>query len=46
MLQKLLGVIVCLLVVVWIVTTPVAAGNDVHGWVSGILEFFTHLSSG
>ena len=46
MLQKLLGIIVVVLIVVWIVSVPVAAGNDVHNWIAGILSFFQHLSSG
>jgi hypothetical protein len=45
-LAKLTGWIVGILVVVWIVSTPAGAGNDVHSWISGILSFFQHLAQG
>ena len=46
MLAKIMGWTVGILVIVWIVSTPTGAGNDVHSWVSGILSFFQHLSRG
>ncbi len=46
MLAKLTGWIVGILVVVWIVSAPAGAGNDVHQWISGILSFFQHLAQG
>jgi hypothetical protein len=45
-LMKIIGWIVGVLVVVWVVSTPAGAGNDVHSWVSGILSFFQHLARG
>ena len=46
MLAKLIGWIVGVLVVVWIVSTPAGAGNDVHAWITGIVSFFQHLAQG
>ena len=46
MLAKLISWIVGILVVVWIVTTPAGAGNDVHSWITGIVSFFQHLAQG
>jgi hypothetical protein len=38
--------IVLILVIVWIVSNPTGAGNDVHTWVNDIISFFTHLADG
>ena len=46
MLMKIIGWIVGILIVVWVVSTPGGAGNDVHSWISGILSFFQHLARG
>jgi hypothetical protein len=43
-LQKVLSWIVVVLIVVWIVSNPAAAGNTVHTWVTGIITFFQHLA--
>jgi hypothetical protein len=43
-LQRLLGIIVAVLIVVWIVSNPAAAGDTVHSWITGILTFFHHLA--
>jgi hypothetical protein len=43
-LQKVLGVIVALLIIVWIVADPASAGNTVHGWITGILTFLRHIA--
>jgi hypothetical protein len=32
------------MIVVWIVSSPAAAGNSVHDWVTGILTFFQHVT--
>jgi hypothetical protein len=42
-LQRLLGIIVAIVIIVWIVSSPAAAGNSVHGWISGIVTFFHHM---
>ena len=42
--QKVLGWIVAILLVVWIVSNPAAAGNTLHSWVTGIITFFQHLA--
>jgi hypothetical protein len=44
LLQKLIGIIVAILIVVWIVASPAAAGNDVHTWITGIITFFRHIA--
>ena len=44
MLQKLIGVVVTVLVLVWVISNPASAGNSVHEWVAGIITFFEHLS--
>ena len=46
MIAKIAGWIVGILIIVWIVTNPAAAGNDVHAWISDIVSFFSHLASG
>lgn len=43
MLQRVLGIIVAILIVVWIVSNPAAAGDTIHGWLTGIFTFFHHL---
>jgi hypothetical protein len=44
LLQKLMGVIVTVLVLVWIISNPAGAGNMVHDWIAGIITFFAHLA--
>ena len=44
MLQKVLGILVAILIVVWIVSDPATAGNTVHDWISGIITFFHHIA--
>jgi hypothetical protein len=43
---KVLGWAVIILIVIWIVSSPGAAGNSVHGWINDIISFFTHLARG
>jgi hypothetical protein len=43
-LQRVLGIIVAVLIIVWIVSNPASAGNTVHSWITGILTFFHHLA--
>ena len=45
MLSKIIGIIVAVLIIVWIVSNPAAAGDTVHGWITGLLTFFHHLAS-
>jgi hypothetical protein len=44
LLQRLLGIVVAILVIVWIVANPASAGDTVHTWITGILTFFRHLA--
>jgi hypothetical protein len=44
LLQKVLGILVAILIVVWIVSDPATAGNTVHDWISGIITFFHHIA--
>jgi hypothetical protein len=44
LLQKLIGVVITVLVLVWVISNPVSAGNAVHDWIAGIITFFEHLS--
>ncbi|HEY2285018.1 MAG TPA: hypothetical protein VGH88_04670 [Streptosporangiaceae bacterium] len=44
MLQRLIGAVVTLLVLVWIISSPASAGDAVHHWITGIITFFVHLS--
>ena len=44
MLQRVLGIIVAVLIIVWIVSNPASAGNTVHSWITGIITFFHHLA--
>jgi hypothetical protein len=43
-LQRVLGIIVAVLIIVWIVSNPASAGNTVHSWITGIITFFHHLA--
>lgn len=45
LLSRLIGVIVAILIIVWIVSNPAAAGDSVHGWITGLLTFFRHLTT-
>jgi len=44
LLQRALGIIVLVLIIVWIVANPASAGDTVHGWITGIITFFKHLA--
>ena len=44
LLQKLIGVIVTVLILVWVISNPASAGDSVHDWIAGIITFFEHLS--
>jgi len=44
LLSRLIGIIITILIIVWIVSNPATAGNDVHGWIAGIFVFFHHVS--
>ena len=44
MLQRILGIIVAILIIVWIVSDPTSAGDTVHTWITGIITFFQHLA--
>jgi hypothetical protein len=44
LLSKLIGVIVTILVLVWIISNPAGAGDAVHSWIFGIIDFFRHLT--
>lgn len=42
-LQRFVTILVAVVIIVWIVSDPSAAGNTVHSWVTGIITFFQHL---
>jgi len=44
LLQRILGIAVLILVIVWIVSSPASAGDTVHGWITGIITFFRHIA--
>jgi uncharacterized integral membrane protein len=44
LLSRIIGIIVAILVIVWIVSNPAAAGDTVHGWITGLITFFHHLA--
>jgi len=44
LLQKVLGALVALLIIVWIVANPASAGDTVHTWITGILTFLRHIA--
>jgi hypothetical protein len=46
MMSRLAGWIIVILIVVWIVSNPAAAGDSVHGWAQDVVAFFTHLARG
>jgi hypothetical protein len=43
LLQRVIGIIVAVLIAVWILSDPAAAGNTIHGWFTGFITFFHHL---
>jgi hypothetical protein len=43
---KVLGWAVIILIVIWVISNPSAAGNSVHDWITDIINFFTHLARG
>jgi len=43
LLQKGIGIIVAIIIIVWIVSNPAGTGNSVHHWISGIVTFFHHM---
>jgi hypothetical protein len=44
LLQKVLGFIVALLIIVWIVANPASAGDTVHTWITGVVTFLRHIA--
>lgn len=46
MLKKLLITAVVIVAILWIVSQPAVAGSTVHGWITGLMTFFKHLTSG
>jgi hypothetical protein len=45
-LTKIIGWVVVILIVIWVVSNPGAAGNSVHDWIADIISFFQHLANG
>jgi len=43
---KIIGWAVVILIVIWIISNPTAAGTSVHTWITDIVSFFTHLARG
>ncbi len=39
-----IGIIAAIVVIVWIVANPAAAGNSVHSWLDGIITFVRHVA--
>jgi L-asparagine transporter-like permease len=35
-----------ILIVIWVISNPTAAGSQVHSWITDISNFFTHLARG
>lgn len=46
MLTKALTWMVVILIVIWVVSNPAQAGDDVHNWAASVVAFFTHLARG
>jgi len=46
LLAKILGWIVVIVIVVFIITNPVEAGNLVREWIDAIIAFFASLAGG
>ena len=44
LLAKVLGWILAIVIVVFIITNPVEAGNLVRDWIQAIITFFEHLA--
>jgi hypothetical protein len=41
---RLLGMVLAILIIIWVVSDPVGAGDTVHGWINQIITFFHHLA--
>jgi hypothetical protein len=41
---RVLGIAAAILIVVWVVSDPVGAGDTVHGWINQLITFFHHLA--
>lgn len=46
MVKQIIGWVVVILIVVWILSNPTAAGTTVHNWITDIVSFFQHLARG
>jgi len=46
MLRKILGAIVVIIIVIWVLSDPAAAGDDVHNWTASLIAFATHAGKG
>jgi hypothetical protein len=43
MLQRVISVAIVILIAIWILSNPAAAGDTIHGWITGVITFFHHL---
>jgi hypothetical protein len=43
---KVLTWALVILIVIWVISNPTAAGSQVHSWITDISNFFTHLARG
>lgn len=43
---KILTWALVILIVIWVISNPTAAGSQVHSWITDISNFFTHLARG
>lgn len=41
---RILGMVLAIMIVVWVVSDPVGAGDVVHGWINSLITFFHHLA--
>ena len=42
-LQRVLGILVALFIIIWIVANPASAGDTVHAWITGVITFLRHI---
>jgi len=43
LLKKVLTAAVVIGVLIWVFSNPSLAGDTVHGWITGLIDFFRHL---
>ena len=41
---RIVQLIIVIAVLVWIFSSPAHAGDTIHGWITGVATFFSHVT--